>query len=135
MRISVIAAVVMIGWPIAAMAENPAPDADLFRTVAGTWGWKDHAPSSCQTNPHTIVFSEGNSKMLLKHSKSANTTTYRVLYAEKNQITMLVDGEQRRTELGDRVIWVLDLKDSNTYAWRRTDWKRDSRTGDIVRCK
>lgn len=124
-----------------AAAQNPPPNSDLFKTVTGKWGWKDSDTSGCATGPHTIAF-PSNKTAIFTHSKSfksvtgemTNTSTYDVLYAEANKITMYLQGELRRTEVGDRVLWVLILKDPNTYAWRRTDWPATSATKEIGRC-
>ncbi|HEX4553565.1 MAG TPA: hypothetical protein VH249_06240 [Xanthobacteraceae bacterium] len=126
--------VTLLGSFGAAIAANPQPDANLFRLVEGTWGWKDVPASSCEQNPHVLSFAEGDKKMILKYPKTGAQYVYQVLYAEKNQITMLIQDEERRTEPGDRVMWVLVLNDKSTYQWRRTDWKSDARTKEIIRC-
>jgi hypothetical protein len=126
----------------APVTDNPAPDPKLFAKVAGKWGWKDYEPSNCANAPHTIAFPDDKT-MTITHAKEfksvtgvmTNITTYDILYAEGNKITMLIRDETRRTEAGDRVVWVLILKDPNTYAWRRTDWKADSATKEIERCR
>ncbi len=124
-------------------APNPPLDANLFELVAGTWGWKESEASSCAQNPHTIVFEDNNTRAKLTFSKpigsatgeTTATTIYKILYAEKNKITMYIEGERRRTRAGDRVVWVLVLAGKNRYNWRRTDWPREDTTGDIVRCQ
>jgi hypothetical protein len=126
----------------AAWAQNPAPDPALFKTVAGKWGWKDSDTSGCGSNFHTISF-PNDKTMTLTFSKPfksvtgamTNVSTYDVLYAEGNKITTLIQGETRRTDAGDRVLWVLILKDPNTYAWRRTDWRAEGMTKEIERCR
>jgi hypothetical protein len=126
--------VILLGSFKAAIAANPEPNPNLFRLVEGTWGWKDVPANSCEQNPHVLSFAEGDKKMILKYPKTGAQYVYQVLYSEKNQITMLIQDEERRTELGDRVIWVLVLNDKNGYQWRRTDWKSDARTKEIIRC-
>ena len=126
--------VTVLGSFEAAIAANPEPNANLFRLVEGTWGWKDVPASSCEQNPHVLSFAEADKKMILKYPKTGAQYVYQVLYAEKNQITMLIQDEERRTELGDRVMWVLVLNDKSSYQWRRTDWKPDARTKEIIRC-
>ena len=136
MRIStVLVAAMMLGWCNPLLAENPKPNPDLFRLVEGTWGSKENPDTSCEKRPHTIMLTDGNEKMILKYPDSGKQYIYRVLYAEKNQLTMLIEGEERRTDNGDRVIWVLILDDPNTYKWRRTDWKADGSTKMVVRCR
>lgn len=121
----------------------PPPNAGLFQSVAGKWGWKDSPDYSCETNPHFITYSESNRRLTLTHAKpfigvggqSKTDSVYDVLYAESNKITVYLQGETRRTKSGDRVIWVLVLLDKDTYAWRRTDWEADEMTKHIVRCR
>ena len=148
--ISLFAAIlVLVFQPGAARAQNaqdapnPPPDANLFELVAGTWGWKESKDSGCDQNPHTFVFEDNNTRAKLTFAKPiasatgevTSTTIYKVLYAEENRITMYIEGEKRRTRNRDRVIWVLILADKNRYNWRRTDWPRDDKTDDIVRCQ
>jgi len=71
--------------------------------------------------------------MLIEHS-NGKRSVYQVMYAEKNMITTVIDGEERRTDAGDRVVWVLVLNNPASYHWRRTDWKAEVRTAEIVRC-
>jgi hypothetical protein len=125
---------VSLVWCNSAIGGNPEPAATLLHDVEGTWGWKDYPDNSCEKSPHTLSFADGGKKMILKQ-KSGKVTVYQVLYAENNQITMLIEGEERRTEFGDRVIWVLVLNNPNDYQWRRTDWKPQDKTKEIVRCR
>jgi hypothetical protein len=115
------------------MARRNRAGPDLFGKLTWKWGWKDVPNSSCANGPHEISFADNNTKMLLKH-KAGHVINYYILYAEKNMITALIQGEERRTEQGDRVVGVLVLNDPNTYQWRRTDWKADGRTKEIVKC-
>jgi hypothetical protein len=137
MRISVFAIFVALATASSsfAVAENPKPDPSLFQVVQGTWAWKDIPESSCETKPYVLTFVENNTKMILKYPTTGAEVVYQVLYAEKNKITMLIEGEKRRTDFDDRVIWVLVLNNPNSYQWRRTDWKPDERTKEIVRCR
>jgi hypothetical protein len=47
---------------------------------------------------------------------------------------MYLEDETRRTQAGDRIVWVLILQDPKTYVWRRTDWGADQSTKKILRC-
>ena len=126
----------------AAGAPNPTPDKDLFSLVEGTWGWDDPKKGgACKTNPEVISISADKKQATFKKSKpSKNLGTgrteteweYAILYAEGNKLTMLMKDEIRRTDTGSRVIWVLTLKNSNTYTWSRTDLKET--WGNVVRC-
>jgi len=122
--------------------QNPTPMPDLFRLVQGTWGSKEANIYSCDQNPHTITFTEGNTRAVftvrkpipMADGRVTNQYAYRVLYAEENRITMMVEDEIRRTPQGDRVIWVLVLSSNTTYFWRRTDWPPQNGTSEVVRC-
>src|SRR5690349_24537289 len=71
------------------LSDGAAPDAGLFKSVAGKWGWKDSDTSGCTTNPHTVAFPDDKT-MTITHTKSfksatgveTNVSTYDVLYAE-----------------------------------------------------
>jgi len=115
---------------------------EVFKLVEGTWGSKDPSTYSCDQNPHTIKFTNDSSRAIFSVRKPipmadgriTDRYAYKVLYAEGHKITMMVEDEIRRTPQGDRVIWVLILRDKDTYYWRRTDWPAQNGTSDVVRC-
>jgi hypothetical protein len=143
MKISslVLAALIAIsGSAISAAPETPTLNRDVFDLVSGKWAWTDK-PDHCKENPHFISFSPDRKTAFFRvekpfevDGKMVTEYSYTVLYSEGNTITMFVNGEKRRTNYGDRVVWVLILKDPTTYAWRRTDWPPNSATPDVGRC-
>lgn len=62
------------------------------------------------------------------------TVSYRILYFEGNDVTMFLEGETRETELGDKVVWVLRLRDETAFCWRRTDWPDYACTAELTHC-
>jgi len=100
----------------------------------GSWGWIE-GKNTCATNPHAINFSKDGSRMFYSWRHTYPDVTYQVLYADKNSLTSIIMGEERRTNNGDKVVWQLNLIDDNTYCWRRTDWPSDSCTRNIQRCE
>src|SRR5712671_499986 len=119
---------------------NRPPMPELCELIEGTWGSKEPGIYSCDQNPHTIKITEGNTRAVftvrkpvpMADGRVTDHYAYRILYAENNRITMMVEDEIRRTPQGDRVIWVLILRDKDTYFWRRTDWPAQNGTSDVV---
>ncbi|MBI2306127.1 MAG: hypothetical protein HYU78_02380 [Rhodocyclales bacterium] len=125
---------------IATATVSESPPQDVFGLVSGKWAWSDKA-DQCTENPHYISFAPDRKtayfrvKKPFEHEgKMVSEYSYTVLYSEGNTITMLVNGETRRTDYGDRVVWVLILKDPATYKWRRTDWPPSNSTPNVRRC-
>jgi hypothetical protein len=120
---------------------NPPPDPGLFAALtAGSWGLAD--AKDCEAESHRFAFSANDTRAMITYKKSftgidgrtKNTSDYLVLYAEANKITMYLENESRRTDAGDRVVWVLILESPSRYSWRRTDWKPGVATAKRVRC-
>jgi hypothetical protein len=126
------------GLASGAVAVNPPQD--VFQSVTGKWAWRDK-PNQCDENPHYISFSPDRktayfrvAKPFENEGKMVSEYSYTVLYSEGATIAMLLNGETRRTDFGDRVVWVLILKNPTTYTWRRTDWVPSNSTADVGRC-
>lgn len=116
-------------------------NSDIFHKVAGTWEWKHHIGTD-RYNPHTITFSDDNKianfttmKPFKSHGNLISFYTYNVLSNDDKSITMSLNGETRKTDSGDLVVWILFLKGTDVYCWRRTDWKSSACTKDIVLIK
>jgi len=114
---------------------------DLLGVLTGKWAWSDK-PKGCTEDAHHISFSADAKRAIFRtekpfeyKGKMISEYSYSVLYREDNRITMLLDNEDRRTQFGDRAIWVLILTAPDTYRWRRTDWASDTGTPDVKRCK
>jgi hypothetical protein len=135
--------------------EAPAPvritdeaSANLaFSTAVGTWDWES-TDSTCLGNTHTISFSPDRSTMTLTFVKPLDAETgerdfhYRVIAAGEgavpgfpHSILAAMEGETRRTESGELVIWGLLLATQNRYHWHRTDWPETGVTHAVVRCR
>ena len=115
-----------------AMGANPGPDAGLFQAVAGRWAMKNGEPNACADRAHSIRFEQGNNKMIVEAKGLRGV--YNIIYAERNRIVAIIEGEERRTEEGDRVIWMLVLNSPSSYQWRRLDWGANDRTNEVTRC-
>jgi len=125
-----------------AVGANAEEKNDIFSKVVGTWEWADRV-GTAESNPHTIKFVDENKAAVFSLAnpiKSQDGTTkrsytYKVLYSGEHSITMFLDGETRKTDAGDLVIWVLMLKTPDVYCWRRTDWPPQGCTKEVRRVK
>jgi hypothetical protein len=130
------------GAPTAASTSAPT----VFDLAVGTWDWAK-GDSTCQGDRHGISFSPDRREMLLTFDESLDTAskqrvvTYRILAAGSKihpevpfVIRAAMEGETRRTDAGELVVWDLILATPNRYHWHRTDWPNLAITGAIIRC-
>lgn len=131
-RIVVLVAGLCFGPIGLATGANPAPDPGLFQAVAGRWAMKSGESNACADRAHSIRFEGQNKKMIVEAKDMLGI--YNVLYAEQNKIVAIVENEERRTNDGDRVIWMLVLNSPTSYQWRRLDWGANDRTNEVAKC-
>jgi len=126
-----LALAVCLGTSLSARAE--VSEVLVATLQSAPWGWPD-GEHTCALDPQTIAFSPDRATMKFTWMTSGTLATYRVLYFEGDTLTAYIEGEDRLTEHGDRVIWVLKLQDKDHFCWRRTDWPSHACTQDQVRC-
>ncbi len=129
MRIFLILLVCNLAAP--STAKDLAEMANVLHT--GQWGWVE-GRNTCSKNPHEIRFTQDLSEMIISWDKIHDPASYSILYADTNSFTSIIQGEKRKTKLGDLVIWQLKMRNTSTYCWRRTDWPADACTPDVVQC-
>lgn len=130
----------------AAAVPDPNASPGVMDLVVGTWDWA-RGDSTCLGNRHQISFSADGTEMRLTHDVPLDSTTndrvtrYRILDSGAGVhpdlpfvIRAAMEGEDRRTEAGELVIWDLILATPNRYHWHRTDWPNLGVTNAIVRC-
>ena len=99
----------------------------------GEWGWPE-GENTCPLNPQKLEFSRSGEILTIRWNHTHDPAVYRVLYNDSDSITMLLNGEDRLTDSGDRVIWQLVVKGADRFCWRRTDWPGYACTPDLQRC-
>ena len=117
-----------------------------FAYAAGTWDWHN-GDSTCLGNTHTVAFSPDRRIMTITFKEPFDTATgqrvatYRIIAAGSGlaagtpfAIRAAMEGETRRTDLGQLVVWDLLLASPNRYHWHRTDWADLGVTRAIIRC-
>ena len=113
----------------------------VFAVAAGTWAWTT-SDSGCQAATHRISFSPDDKTMTIMSSppfKNADgqlesLTVYDVLRHSRGSLRGSIRNERRRTAAGRPVVWDLELRGPNRYAWHRTDWLFFEHTAEIRRC-
>lgn len=118
-----------------------AGDIHIQDAVAGRWDWED-AEAFCDGNPHTISFSEDRTAMHIAFDKSwtdaegedHKEAIYDLQEMTPSHIRGFMQGEDRRTDGGDLVVWDLVLTGPDSYAWHRTDWVTGALTKEVHRC-
>lgn len=118
------------------------PTASVYDVLPGTWGSTFNKSISCDSNPHTISFTEDRTEMLLTYAKprqtrdgEITTVRYKVL-SDKPYLHLSREGEKRRNPAGGRLArWDLVMVSSDRYCWHRTDWLNRVCGTHIVRCQ
>lgn len=119
------------------------PDStDVFKVAAGTWDWSG-ADGFCRDDPHTITFSPDRKFMILTFANpdTADDGTvkrdfrYEIRGHTRNSIRGFIQGETRRTDGGELVVWDLVLMSPDVYRWHRTDWEEGGLTKPVLRCR
>ena len=123
--------------------ERPLPD-DLFaHLAANTWAFPDVDGMHCDENPHSVRFDTARSMswfdwrgpMTNYLGEIDQQGVYDVLDSDESSITMYLHGEQRRTDAGEPVVWILRMLDGGeAYCWDRTDWAPPQCTHLHIRC-
>ena len=73
-------------------------------------------------------------KLFLGSNTGRDAVVYKVLAVNGNVLTMFIEGEDRKTDGGDPVVWSLVLNGENEFYWRRSDWPKGMVTGSFRRC-
>ena len=126
------------------VASLTAADAqDVFGSLRGQYGSASDPATSCAANPHTLDFMAQPPHALFNWTKpvadaAGQMTTgerYDLLDHSDSTLTLRLEGDPRRTDTGDRPIWILRLTTQpEGYCWGRTDWPAVHCEDQQVRC-
>ena len=112
----------------------PAPvaaQASPFDVLTGTFGASYLLEESCRKNPHTVRFTDGQSRarfdwqtpIMGYDDQPRSHSEYTVVGLDGDGIIMALDGESRITASGAPVVWILrPVQRPDGYCWGRTDW-------------
>ncbi len=110
-----------------------ANEALVSSLESGQWGWPE-GKNTCAKNPQTIHFADNRKTMEITWNNTHSPATYKILYFNANTITSILDGETRVTKTGDRIVWMMKVKDGTHFCWRRTDWPGHACTDHLKKC-
>lgn len=113
----------------------------IFAQITGAWGTVEPTPFSCDKTPQIFSVSSDYSRITVRSAsqlsaggEAGSTISYKVLAVSGNVLTMFIEGEQRKTENGDPVVWSLVLANDREFRWRQTDWPKGDHTRPFKRC-
>jgi hypothetical protein len=138
-RLTMILAVTTVFLVGAGTSVDPESKPLRFREIAsGVWGL-EHQDLTCKGNAHTIEFSDDGTIMTLRYTrgiggKPPTKVAYRVISEGPGYLRMRMEGEERKTDDGELVVWDLVLLSLDSYCWHRTDWQQGGCTQPAVRC-
>ncbi|MCO6385088.1 hypothetical protein [Oceanicola sp. 502str15] len=145
MRLALPLLLTALALPVAAQQAEPTLPADIFAHLAANrWAFPDVDTMRCDENPHTIAFNEERSlswfdwysPMTNYLGETDQQGVYDVIESDESSITMYLHDEQRRTDEGSPVVWILRLIDGGeAYCWDRTDWSPPRCTHLHIRCQ
>ena len=110
---------------------------DLQAQLAGPYGAVDDPAYSCAQNPIDLRFEDQpphavfswNSPRQIFDDSTTTKVIYDLVEEVPNGLVMRLEGENRMTEAGDPVVWILRPDaDLRGFCWGRTDWP-------VVRCE
>lgn len=119
----------------------PHENKSLLDEVVGTWDTVGVKFCNGSGYTHKIELIENKTKVRFTFYKEgekfvkdiSNTYIYTILETLDDRIVMQVDGETRKTDSGELVIWEFIFEKNGEYSWRRTDWPSDHRVQPFQR--
>ncbi len=108
------------------------PVSDPLAAIPGDWQIVDLAtgkPLQDCTKAQSFVVSADRKSVILTEKWADNwTARYAVLHHEADRVLTIIEGEQRKTETGDPVLFWAHFDGPDKFRWRRYDWAPDVRT-------
>ncbi|MEE2566149.1 hypothetical protein [Hyphobacterium marinum] len=114
-------------------------DFHALNVVEGYWGWVvpdgENNPGSCEDDPVHIWLSEDRHYYYSEKEGSGESAEGPILSTDPRWIVIQYEGEERLTEAGEPVAWVLFMDSRDEFRWIRRDWIGTGRsTYSLVRC-
>lgn len=128
-----------------ALLSATAADADAgpLARLEGIYGDATDEELSCTANPHRVSFVQNPPHAILEWQDAwvmtggllSDRAVYDLVQVTGSGVLMRLEGEHRRTDAGQRVIWIMRPDpDDLGYCWGRTDWPLIRCVNPQVRC-
>jgi hypothetical protein len=136
-RYVLLSLVASIAW----VAQAEPPRDPLLESFEGQWGLPGSS-IACSGNEISLRFSDDGEWMdyllaepiTIPDGSRTSQVRYRVHGVAGNSIRMALEGETRRTEAGELVVWDLVQTHPDVFCWHRTDWPVFACTSPRFRC-
>ncbi len=115
-------------------AETGAPaELDALSLLPGDWKIVDprtgEEKQGCD-RPQRFAVSDDGKTVVLTEPWANFTARYSVIVREGRRVLTVIEGEKRRTDQGDPVLWWISLEDADHFRFRRYDWAQNDATID-----
>jgi hypothetical protein len=116
-------------------AQAPAKAAegvDPLAAFSGAWQVVNtdtgEVAMSCSEGQSFAVSADRRSVALTETRTGEQLARYIVLHSERDRILTFIEGETRRTQAGDPILWYAFFEGADRFRWRQYDWPSDART-------
>tara|TARA_R110002072_G_scaffold57419_1_gene147679 strand:- start:1034 stop:1483 length:450 start_codon:yes stop_codon:yes gene_type:complete len=111
----------------------------VLDVASGYWGWElpegEDGGGTCADDPLHIWLSEDRTRFFSAHEGDDLTVEADILSTDSGWLAIRYDGEERLTDAGEPVVWILFLDSRDRFRWIRQDWIGTGRsTYPLVRC-
>ena len=108
--------------------------------IEGRWGWVlpegEESPASCAEGGVRIWLSDDRQTYYSQYPDMDEPNVAPILRVEQNWIFIQYDGEERATDDGELVAWVLFMTGRDRFVWIREDWiGTGNSTAALERCE
>lgn len=134
---------IRLGTLVFLLTFGAAQAQDVFSTLRGQYGSASDPATSCAANPHELDFIAQPPHAIFVWSQpwtdadgtSVSDRRYDLLDYSDTTLTLRLEGDTRRTDTGDRPIWILrQTTEPEGYCWGRSDWPSVHCEDQQVRC-
>jgi hypothetical protein len=125
----------ILGLLLTQAAQPPPPDAtavDPLTAFSGAWQIVDtdsgKVALSCAEGQTFAVAADRRSIALSDTPSGRQFARYIVLDSGPDRILAFIEGEMRRTEAGDPIVWYAYFEGPDRFRWRQYHWPAEART-------
>ncbi len=115
----------LAAFSIPASAAQPS-DFHVLDVIEGRWGWVvpegEESPASCAEGGVRIWLNEDRTIYYSQYPEMDEPNVAPILQVQQNWIFIQYEGEERTTDAGETVAWVLFMTSPDRFIWIRQDW-------------